>query len=594
MGDDDSTESHYEDTFAAGHRAARPELVRQLADGGPGRDRLARLRSASASPATRAACACCAAAGASRKRLLQAGERTGAEMVKALRAAVRASGAEVWESTPPGRPRARGRRLAGRRRAGRQRHRGAPSTPRAVVLAAGGGLRGEAEALGLRSTNHPDATPEVLRLALELGRRGPRAGLVAAAPDRLGLAGGPGRLRPARDHARLRRHPPRRRRRALRRRARPARRGGPGDHRRRRGRGAAPRRPDGSVGRLARHPRDRPRERRRLHRRAPRLRPQPLPEGRRGHHRASACWSTPCSTTATEVSRSTSNAATTLPGVFAAGEIAGGRPRVEPPDGQLPARHRRLRAPRRPAAPRRSPDERRVETLGPDARAPAGRRLPLAARPPAQAAPGGHHARHRQGPAAARGGGRCSTRSPTTSTSSSSAGARPTSRATCARSSRLYESAGIPVVLGGTFWEVCFVQQKLDEWRRWVERARPRATSRSRTARSRSPHDVKLEHISRAGAGLRRAQRGRLQGHADRHRAVPLGRADRRRAARGRLEGHHRGPRDRHRRHLPPRRRGPHGPDRRDRPRTSTRTACSSRLPRSPSRSGSSASSART
>ena len=42
----------------------------------------------------------------------------------------------------------------------------------AVVLAAGGGLRGEADALGVGSTNHPDATPEVLRLALELGAEG--------------------------------------------------------------------------------------------------------------------------------------------------------------------------------------------------------------------------------------------------------------------------------------------------------------------------------------------------------------------------------------------------------------------------------------
>jgi succinate dehydrogenase / fumarate reductase flavoprotein subunit/L-aspartate oxidase len=41
-----------------------------------------------------------------------------------------------------------------------------------VVLAAGGGLRGEADALGVGSTNHPDATPEVLRLALELGAEG--------------------------------------------------------------------------------------------------------------------------------------------------------------------------------------------------------------------------------------------------------------------------------------------------------------------------------------------------------------------------------------------------------------------------------------
>ena len=88
IGDDDSVESHYEDTFAAGHHAARPELVRQLTDSGPeaiawldalgvgftreeGRLRLVRC------------------GGARRKRLLQAGERTGAEMVKAMRTAVR-------------------------------------------------------------------------------------------------------------------------------------------------------------------------------------------------------------------------------------------------------------------------------------------------------------------------------------------------------------------------------------------------------------------------------------------------------------------------------------------------------------------------
>lgn len=170
IGDDDSPESHCEDTFAAGHRVARPELVRALTEGGPdaiewlsglgvdfsrdeGRLRLLRC------------------GGASRPRLLQAGERTGAEMVKALRTAVRSSGAEVWESTrltalePDGdgwvatlAPGGNGTRVSVR--------------AAAVVLAAGGGLRGEADALGVGSTNHPDATPEVLRMALELGAEG--------------------------------------------------------------------------------------------------------------------------------------------------------------------------------------------------------------------------------------------------------------------------------------------------------------------------------------------------------------------------------------------------------------------------------------
>ncbi len=170
LGDDDSTESHYEDTFAAGHHAARPELVRHLAEGGPGAiGWLESLGVAFTRDEGRLRLLRCG--GASRPRLLQAGERTGAEMVRALRGAVRASGAEVWESTrlvdlePEGdgwmatvAPGGNGSR--------RRLH------ARAVVLAAGGGLRGEAEALGVGSTNHPDATPEVLRLALDLGAEG--------------------------------------------------------------------------------------------------------------------------------------------------------------------------------------------------------------------------------------------------------------------------------------------------------------------------------------------------------------------------------------------------------------------------------------
>ena len=50
-------------------------------------------------------------------------------------------------------------------------------------------------------------------------------------------------------------------------------------------------------------------------------------------------------------------------------------------------------------------------------------------------------------------------------------------------------------------------------------------------------------------------------------RALPVGRLDQRGARGGRLEGDHRGPRDRHRRHLPRHRRGAQRPDRRDRPR---------------------------
>ena len=170
IGDDDSTESHFEDTFAAGHRVARPDLVRQLAEGGP--DAIAWLdRLGVAFTRDDGHLRLLRCGGATRKRLLQAGERTGAEMVKALRREVRASGAQVWESTalvdlaPEG---------DGWRATLAPGGNGVRRTvaARAVVLAAGGGLRGEAQALGVGSTNHPDATPEVLRLALELGAEG--------------------------------------------------------------------------------------------------------------------------------------------------------------------------------------------------------------------------------------------------------------------------------------------------------------------------------------------------------------------------------------------------------------------------------------
>lgn len=164
VGDHDSPESHFEDTLAAGHHHGRPELVRRLTQEGPAA--IAFLERAGVE-FTRddGALRILRCGGASRPRLLQAGERTGAEMVRALRRAVRGSGADVWESTAVAdmEPASWGWRV---RTAG-----GADRTvdAGAVVLAAGGGLRGEAEALGVGSTNHPDATPEILRLAIERG-----------------------------------------------------------------------------------------------------------------------------------------------------------------------------------------------------------------------------------------------------------------------------------------------------------------------------------------------------------------------------------------------------------------------------------------
>lgn len=161
VGSDDSVAEHYDDAFAAGHSAAEPGLLGQLVEGGPAAVAWLAERGV---PFSRegAGYRLLRTGGAERARLLQAGERTGAEMVKALRAAVRSQpielseGAAVTGITP-----------------GTQGFRvqfGDASVDAAVVvLAAGGGMRGEAERHGLESTNHPDATPEILEMAAELG-----------------------------------------------------------------------------------------------------------------------------------------------------------------------------------------------------------------------------------------------------------------------------------------------------------------------------------------------------------------------------------------------------------------------------------------
>jgi L-aspartate oxidase len=167
VGDGDSVESHFEDTLAAGHHDGRPELVRRLTEAGPEAvawlDGLGVVFSRDDGRLRILRCG-----GASRPRLLQAGERTGAEMVQALRRAVRASGARLQESSPLAvlEPEGDGWLAGIRPKEGDGLRR---IRARAVVLAAGGGLHGEADRLGVGSTNHPDATPEVLELAIALG-----------------------------------------------------------------------------------------------------------------------------------------------------------------------------------------------------------------------------------------------------------------------------------------------------------------------------------------------------------------------------------------------------------------------------------------
>ena len=161
FGEDDSPARHADDIWHSSHETANMALVEVLTSEAPsaihwleslgveftkenGGYRLARC------------------GGASRKRLLQVGDRTGHAITTALRDAVEAGTVTVFPKSPLAalEPRAHGWRA----RAGEHTLDAAT-----VVLAAGGRCYAEAERRGELSTNHPGATGEVTRIALDAG-----------------------------------------------------------------------------------------------------------------------------------------------------------------------------------------------------------------------------------------------------------------------------------------------------------------------------------------------------------------------------------------------------------------------------------------
>src|SRR5512133_2816205 len=161
FGDDDSPEQHAEDVWKSSHETADRRLVEVLTDQAPGAihwlEELGVEFTRENGGYRLAKCG-----GASRKRLLQVGDRTGHAITKALRDAVEASSVTTFtkaplkslEPSPTGLRAVCGEHVID---AG------------AVVLAAGGRCYREAEERGELSTNHPGATGEVTRIALELG-----------------------------------------------------------------------------------------------------------------------------------------------------------------------------------------------------------------------------------------------------------------------------------------------------------------------------------------------------------------------------------------------------------------------------------------
>jgi L-aspartate oxidase len=161
FGEDDSPDQHAEDVWRSSHETANRRLVEILTTEAPraihwleelgveftrenGGYRLARC------------------GGASRRRLLQVGDRTGHAITQALRDALESSSAQIFPKSPL-------TQLEPIENGWRARCGDHVLDAATVVLAAGGRCWREAEERGELSTNHPGATGEVTLIALALG-----------------------------------------------------------------------------------------------------------------------------------------------------------------------------------------------------------------------------------------------------------------------------------------------------------------------------------------------------------------------------------------------------------------------------------------
>jgi succinate dehydrogenase / fumarate reductase flavoprotein subunit/L-aspartate oxidase len=161
FGDDDAPEQHAEDVWRSSHETADRRLVEVLTGEAPGAihwlEELGVQFTRENGGYRLAKCG-----GASRKRLLQVGDRTGHAITAALRDAVEASSVKTFTKSPLSslEPTANGWQA----RCGEH-----VIDAGAVVLAAGGRCYREAEERGELSTNHPGATGEVTQIALDVG-----------------------------------------------------------------------------------------------------------------------------------------------------------------------------------------------------------------------------------------------------------------------------------------------------------------------------------------------------------------------------------------------------------------------------------------
>jgi aspartate oxidase len=166
FGDDDSPEQHAEDVWHSSHETADRRLVEVLTSEAPGAihwlEELGVEFTRENGGYRLARCG-----GATRKRLLQVGDRTGHAITTALREVFLASSGTALPHHPLVALRAgeSGWVATCRRKDGETVELRAAT----VVLSAGGRCFREAKERGELSTNHPGATGEVTRIAAELG-----------------------------------------------------------------------------------------------------------------------------------------------------------------------------------------------------------------------------------------------------------------------------------------------------------------------------------------------------------------------------------------------------------------------------------------
>jgi succinate dehydrogenase / fumarate reductase flavoprotein subunit/L-aspartate oxidase len=161
FGEDDSPERHAEDVFRSSHETADLRLVEVLT--GDAQSAIKWLEELGVEfTRENGGYRLARCGGATAKRLLQVGDRTGHVITKQLREAWEGSTGSTFVNSPL-------RELApvnGHWRARVGDHSVEAGT---VILAAGGRCYREAEERGELSTNHPNATGEVTQIALEAG-----------------------------------------------------------------------------------------------------------------------------------------------------------------------------------------------------------------------------------------------------------------------------------------------------------------------------------------------------------------------------------------------------------------------------------------